>query len=132
MNARIGRRYPAPPKTPAQREVERAERESLEVGLLTLLRHEGLPEPRRQVRWHPSRAWVADAGYIDRIPPVLIEVEGWGHKVSRRFEEDVERYNEMQLMGYRLIRVTSRTLRDGRAVRWIARALGEEGSNGAE
>lgn len=101
----------------------------------------GLPEPEREVRIHPGRRWKADYAYT--AAKLVIEVEGgvWmAHKGAKRcdscgvfprgrhltpegFERDAEKYNAFALLGYRVLRFTSRAIRSGRAIEEVRLAL---------
>ena len=95
----------------------------------------GLPEPVHQHRFHPTRKWRLDFAWLDRM--VALEVEGlgrreqdgtWnptggGHQTRIGFEKDCEKYTEVSLAGWVLIRVTSAMITDGRAIEFVERAL---------
>ncbi|WP_245693507.1 endonuclease domain-containing protein [Deferrisoma camini] len=89
----------------------------------------GLPEPEREFRFHPARKWRFDFSWPDRR--LAVEVEGgvWTqgrHVRGQGFEADCEKYAEAVAMGWRVMRVTPRQIRDGRALDWITRALRRE------
>jgi len=92
----------------------------------------GLPEPKREYRFHANRNWRFDFCWKPQL--VACEIEGgiWmqtesgrskGHAHPERFELDCEKYNEAALYGWLLIRVTPKMIRDGRALEWLERAL---------
>jgi len=115
----------------------------------------GLPEPERQIRFHPTRRWRLDIGNSDLN--VAMEVEGavWGRlvkchacgaQVRKRtkggqwvpvreaggrhtrgdgFSNDIEKYNEAWLAGWRVLRTTPVMIKDGRALAWWKRAVEE-------
>jgi hypothetical protein len=100
--------------------------------LLEQIRLSGLPEPQCEYRFHANRQWRFDFCWKEQL--VACEVEGgiWmqtetgrskGHAHPDRFESDCEKYNEAALYGWLLIRVTSKMIRDGRALEWLERAL---------
>ena len=100
--------------------------------LLDQIRLAGLPEPRREYRFHANRQWRFDLCWKSQL--VACEVEGgiWmktesgyskGHAHPDRFEKDCEKYNEAALYGWTLLRVTPDMIRDGRALAWLERAL---------
>lgn len=92
----------------------------------------GLPAPVREYKFHAERRWKLDLAWAERR--VACEIEGgiWmqtktgrgkGHAHPKRFLEDVEKYNELALYGWTLIRVTPEMVEDGRALDWLERAL---------
>lgn len=98
-------------------------------GFLTLERQcqaVGLPAPELEVRFHPTRKWRAD--YLWREPKLIVEVDGGvfvagRHSRGAGVESDCEKFAEAMLLGYRVLRVTTRHVRDGRAIQWIERLL---------
>lgn len=92
----------------------------------------GLPAPVREYRFHAERRWKLDLAWKDKL--VACEIEGgiWmqtetgrgkGHAHPKRFLQDIEKYNELALYGWKLIRVTPDMIKDGRALDWLDRAL---------
>jgi very-short-patch-repair endonuclease len=97
-----------------------------ERAMLTMLKWAGLPEPMTEYRFHPSRKWRFDFAW--EAPKVALEVEGgtWisgAHTRGRHFESDAEKYNEAALAGWKVLRVTTQMVDDGRAIAFIERAL---------
>lgn len=81
----------------------------------------GLPEPFREHVFHPTRGWKIDLAY-----PMLqkaIEVEGGVHRLKSRFLRDVEKYNALTFMGWKLIRVTNEMVKNGEALKVVRRFL---------
>lgn len=84
----------------------------------------------KEFKFHPKRRWRADF-YLPTPygkAPVLVEVEGGVYSGGRHtrglgYENDVEKYNEATLLGYMLIRCTTKHVRSGQAYAWIERAL---------
>lgn len=71
------------------------------------------------------RDWRFDFAWPDR--KLAIEVEGgiWAegrHTRARGFTDDCIKYNEAQLLGWRILRVTAKMVRSGEALRLIERA----------
>jgi len=90
------------------------------------IRVAGLPEPVRELKFHPVRRWRADFAWPDY--GVMLEVEGgvWivgAHNRGAHFESDCEKYAEAALLGWTVIRATGRQVKDGRALLWVAKAL---------
>lgn len=83
---------------------------------------------KREVEWHPKRRWRSD--FCFREERVLIEVEGGQstpgggrHQRSGGFELDAEKYNAAAILGWTVLRFTSRMVMDGRALSCIERML---------
>jgi hypothetical protein len=98
----------------------------LESLLLTQCQAAGLPTPERELAFHPKRRWRFDLAWP--APQLAVEIEGgtWvngRHSRGKGFENDCEKGNEAMLAGWSLLRVTEGMIRDGRAVRFIERAL---------
>ena len=107
---------------------------ALEDRLLKQLVEEGFPEPELEYRFHPVRKWRFDMywprpAHIWRPLGVACEVEGGTYSGGRHvrgkgYEGDCEKYNEASLMEIVVIRVTSKHISDGSAIKWLGRALG--------
>jgi very-short-patch-repair endonuclease len=109
----------------------------LETLLLNQIRERGLPEPDREVMLcAPDRRWRFD--FVWRPERLTVEVQGgiwlqtWsgrskGHAHPQRVEEDCEKSNEVQLRGWRILKVCRVHIEDGRALAWIEQALTEKG-----
>lgn len=102
----------------------------LEESLAFQLRAAGLPEPERQYRFHPVRKWRVDFCYPQAAPPVAIEVEGalWKpgggrHNRGSSVHAEMDKYNELSLMGFRLLRFSEKHIKSGAALAAIERAL---------
>lgn len=98
--------------------------------LLALLASKGLPAPEPQFRFAPPRRWRLDLCY--RAQQIAIEIEGgvWiqgRHTRGSGFIGDIEKYNEVALAGWMLIRITYAMIADGSAVTIIKRALQARG-----
>ena len=102
----------------------------LEDTLELLMIADDLPEWEREHRFHLVRKWRFDFAWPEY--KVACEVEGgtWSggrHVRGRGFEKDCTKYNEAALLGWLVIRVTSRHIEHGKALVWIRRALTERG-----
>lgn len=99
----------------------------LEKLAMMLIDEAGLPKPIREYRFCPERKWRCDFCWIDQ--KVVCEVEGgiWSKGRHSRggfgFLADCEKYNELALRGFLLIRATKEHLVSGKAVEWLKRAL---------
>ncbi len=79
------------------------------VGLLVKqMKREGLPQPIREHRFHPTRKWQFDLAYPDL--KLAFEYEGgiWvagRHNRGGGYAKDIEKYNTAALMGWRVFRM---------------------------
>jgi very-short-patch-repair endonuclease len=102
----------------------------LEDRLCWQLTAAGLPAPVREFRFHPERRFRADLAYP--AIKLLIEIEGgiWmrksGHNTGSGITRDIEKGNLMTILGYRLIRVTSKMINSGKALDIIEEILSDE------
>lgn len=74
--------------------------------LLSDIKSEGMPAPVTEHRFHPIRRWRFDLAYPDR--KIAIEVHGsvyarGHHTRGKGFEDDREKTNEAQLMGWTVL-----------------------------
>lgn len=97
----------------------------------------GLPEPQEEYMFHPKRKWRFDLAWPEHRLAVEIEGGIWlqtsegrskGHANPKRFLDDIEKYNEAALAGFRLIRVTPEMVGDGQALALIERAFNAQAS----
>jgi hypothetical protein len=69
---------------------------------------------------------------------VAVEVEGGiymqtesgyskGHAHPKRFEDDCEKYNEAECLGWHVLRVTRKHINSGQALEWLERLMRHEG-----
>jgi hypothetical protein len=90
------------------------------------LKAAGIGGWEREFRFHGERRWRCDLAFPARR--LAIECEG-GLYISGRHsrgagaEADLEKYAELAIAGWRLIRVSPRQIRNGMALAWIERAL---------
>lgn len=89
--------------------------------LLAQMELAGLPAPKPEFKFHATRGWRIDAAYPDRL--IAIEIEGAVHRLKDRFQRDMEKYQELFLAGWRLLRVSTAQVRSGAALRLVERAL---------
>lgn len=85
-----------------------------------------LPLPTTEHRFHPERKWRFDLAW----PTVKLAVEVEGglfiagrHSRGMGMLNDMTKYNEGVLLGWRILRVGRQHIRSGEAVAWIGRAL---------
>lgn len=98
----------------------------LETIVGALIKHEGIHSPIREFRLCDDRKWRGD--FVWPKEKVWLEVEGgiWNggrHTSGPGFLADCEKYNEVALRGYKLIRITKEHIDNGKAIEWIKRAL---------
>lgn len=91
------------------------------------MRVDGFGHFVREHKFHPERKWRIDIAFL--AEKLAIEVEGVTYKGGRHqrpagFENDCVKYNEMVLMGWKLLRFTPRQITKGRVMTTIRRALG--------
>jgi len=99
-----------------------------EESLFAQIRWLKLPRPNREQTFHQSRKWRFDFAWPDRL--LAVEVEGGSfihghHSYGAGFEADCIKYSEAAILGWRILRVTTAMVDDGRAVALIERALKE-------
>lgn len=97
-----------------------------EETLLLQLRALKLPAPEREYRFAPPRRWRFDFCYPGRM--LAIEVEGgtWiggRHGRGTGYANDLEKYNQAVVMGWRVLRYTTDQVVSGAAVAQIAEVL---------
>lgn len=103
---------------------------ALEETLALHIRAAGLPEPVRELKFHPSRRWRFDFAWPEP-EKVALEIEGavWTggrHTRGSGFVADCEKYNTATQMGWKVFRVTGGMVKSGEALQLIERALGVE------
>ena len=83
-----------------------------------------------EVKFHPTRKWRLDLlitpnlrpGYYENLP-IALEIEGRGRHVSfHGYAADMEKYNEVTIAGYRLLRVIREEIGNGDALELLAKA----------
>lgn len=81
----------------------------------------------REYEFYPTRNWKVDFAFVDL--KIAIEIEGGVFSGGRHvrgvgFTKDCEKYNELSLMGWCLLRFTSAHMDSGYALWMVCRALG--------
>jgi very-short-patch-repair endonuclease len=92
--------------------------------LAAIIRCLDIPEPVREYRFHPARRWRLDYAWPDFRLAVEIEGGAWIHGRHTRgmgFIGDLEKYNELTLAGWSLLRFTPKQVKDGTAIQTIHR-----------
>lgn len=85
-----------------------------------------LPEPVTEHRFLPPRRWRFDVAWPAH--KVAVEVDGgtWiggRHVTGAGFERDAEKLNTAAVEGWLVLRVTPAMVDDGRALRFVERAI---------
>ena len=101
----------------------------MKLDFLTQIKMAALPKPVPEFKFHPVRKWLADWAWPEH--KLIVEIEGgifgnrrtgqrsgWHQSISGMLD-DIEKYNEMTLLGYRLLRFVPFQIEDGEAVRII-------------
>lgn len=94
--------------------------------LLLQIRAAGLPEPTREFRFSEDRRWRFDFAWPDE--KLALEYEGGSfingaHGRGKQFEMDAVKYGIALLLGWRVLRVNSHMVDDGRALAFLKLAL---------
>jgi len=92
--------------------------------LAAIIRCLDIPEPVREYRFHPARRWRLDYAWPDFRLAVEIEGGVWingRHTRGRGFLGDLEKYNELAMAGWSLLRFTPGQVKDGTAIQTIHR-----------
>lgn len=102
-------------------------RSSGETFLLAQIRALGLrPEVQFPFAKGIGRKWTFDFAWPGFDLAVEVEGGSWiagRHNRGTGFENDCEKYNRAALMGWKVLRVTTAMVNDGRALAWIEEAL---------
>ncbi|HET6826897.1 MAG TPA: DUF559 domain-containing protein [Amnibacterium sp.] len=86
-------------------------RSAKESELRLLLLAAGLPEPEVNGRIVDQQGrFVAESDLVYRSAKVVLEYEGDGHRERAKFRKDISRYDRLQDLGWRVIRVTQEDL----------------------
>lgn len=99
----------------------------------------------REYHFHPVRRWRIDIVFVDQR--IAVECEGgiWigakqgepgkrndrgAHTGGTGYEKDIQKYNEIALAGWMLLRVSGKMIKSGEALTLIERALKARGRDG--
>lgn len=83
------------------------------------IQREKLPVPMSEVRFHPIRRWRFDLGWPNE--KIAVEVHGavfahGRHTRGQGFEEDREKMNEAQLMGWTVLEYSTGQVKEGKPI----------------
>ena len=110
----------------AKREARKKKKRARRRKFCGLLQERGLPCPEPEHQFHDSRKWRIDYAWADE--KVALEVEGgvWTrgrHTRGSGFVKDMEKYNEVALHGFTLVRVVPDDLLTEDTLDLIERAI---------
>jgi hypothetical protein len=96
------------------------------IPLLLQFRVAKVPQPVTEYRFHPTRKWRFDYAWPEKS--LALEEEGaiWvqgRHTRGKGYENDIEKYNEAAVLGWTVLRATSKHVADGRALAWVQEML---------
>ena len=90
----------------------------------------GLPQPQAEYIFALPRRWRFDWVIHPETFKIAIEYQGGnytgavgGHKTIKGLRNDYAKFTEAALGGWMLILIDSESVRDGRALAWVERAL---------
>jgi very-short-patch-repair endonuclease len=107
----------------------KAKREALELAMLQHIRALKLEGGMEREHDSRRRGWRFDFAYPSI--KVALEVEGGvfqqgRHTTGAGFTADVEKYNAAALDGWLVLRATAAHVKSGKAIQWLATALGKK------
>ncbi len=119
--------FPDAKPQPKAKKVKTPRKESPgEAALIMQLNAEKIGGWCREYQFHPTRKWRADFAWIGAM--LLVEIEGavyvqGRHSRGAGMEADCEKYSEAACLGFKVIRVTTRMVKNGKALDYIQRIL---------
>ena len=118
--ARLGKiNKPAKKEAPAKQQP--SEIEELMAGMIA---GAGLPEPVREYPYLRGSRHRLDFCWPSR--KIGLEVQGMPHRIKERFEADIGKRALGLLQGWRILEVSGKAIKDGRAIEWLKQLLKEE------
>ncbi len=86
----------------------------------------GYPTPISEYKFHLTRRWKMDCAWPSHR--ICLEILGGGwvqgrHTRGAGFESDCEKFSEAASMGWRVMLVTYKQLRDGKVYGWLDRVF---------
>lgn len=81
-----------------------------------------MPAYEVEYRFSAPRRWRFDIAWVDK--KLALEIEGGVHNRGRHtrpigYEKDCEKYNAALVLGWRVLRVTSKHIMSGEALAWV-------------
>jgi hypothetical protein len=91
-----------------------------------LCRSHGLPFPFPEARFHPTRRWRFDWSWPQE--KIALEINGgvWRggrHNTGKGYLGELEKLNEAQILGWKVIQVTPDQVKSGEAFAIVKRAM---------
>jgi len=94
----------------------------------------GLPAPTPEYKFHPTRKWRIDFAFIEQ--KLAVEINGgiWiagksgrggAHSLPSNIIRDMEKSNELSILGWHLLQFTPKQVRNGEAISTIERYFHE-------
>jgi very-short-patch-repair endonuclease len=122
----VSTRPDRPRKTELERLTAKAKSEKWQQLMAMQLAASGI-KFRPQYTWHTSRKFSADF-VVGNYGNLIVEVDGGlfingGHTRGARREYDYERDAEAMMLGFRVLRVSPRQVKQGKAIQWIQELL---------
>lgn len=101
----------------------------MKLPLIEQIKVDGLPAPTPEHEFCPGRKWRFDWCWPDRM--LAVEVDGgvWTqgrHTRGAGYEEDCRKLNRATILGWRVLRFTTRQVAKGEALACIREALAAE------
>ena len=98
---------------------------------IELCKAHGLPLPEKEFRFHPIRRWRIDYCFVEQ--KLAVEIEGGiygvgkpcpvckrpsvgAHTSIKMLKKDMEKYNQLAIQGYWLLRFTPQEVKNGYAI----------------
>ena len=117
-----------PPKATRAASAEKLSPDVLQLALDQAMRDLGLPTPTAEYEFAKDikRRWRIDRAWAEPLM-IALEIEGGIHMRGRHirpagFLADMDKYNELALRGWLLVRISYDMIADGRALALITRA----------
>ncbi len=86
----------------------------------------GLSTPERWFKFHPKRKWEFDFAWVSSFIAVECEggvFSGGRHTRGKGYSDDCIKYNEAQLLGWKVYRFTSQQVKSGEAIGFMERVF---------
>ena len=98
---------------------------SYSPGFIKSLQDAGLPRPSFEFAFWPGRNFRIDIAFPEY--KIAGEREGRGHNNYKRYHRDIEKYNQLAIEGWRLIRWLPSWETNGKALALLTKALTNAG-----